>query len=167
MAIETISQKDLTHFDAAGNALMVDVGSKTDTARKAVAGGTITMSANAYSLVRSGEMSKGDVLGVARVAGIMSVKKTSDLIPLTHPLAINNVSIDYEFNDSENSIEILASVGTTGKTGVEMEALTAVSITALTIYDMCKSVDKAMVIDNIRLLSKKGGKSGTYHRNKE
>lgn len=167
MALETISKKDLTHFDAAGNAHMVDVGSKADTARKAVAAGTITMSTDAYKLVQSGDMSKGDVLGVARVAGIMGAKKTSDLIPLTHPLAINNVSIDYEFNDSQNSIEILSSVGTTGKTGVEMEALTAVSITALTIYDMCKSIDKAMVIDNIRLLSKKGGKSGTYHREKE
>lgn len=167
MAIETISPKGLTHFDAAGNAHMVDVGSKTDTARKAVAAGSITMSKDAYKLVRSGEMSKGDVLGVARVAGIMAAKKTSELIPLAHPLAINNVSIDYEFDDSDNSIDIRASVATTGKTGVEMEALTAVSITALAIYDMCKSVDKAMVIDDIRLLSKKGGKSGTYHRNKK
>lgn len=167
MADGTISPKGFTHFDAAGNAHMVDVGAKPDTARKAVAGGSITMSADAYNLVRSGEIAKGDVLGVARVAGIMAAKKTGDLIPLAHPLAINNVSIDYEFNDSETSIKIQAKVGTTGKTGVEMEALTAVSVAALTIYDMCKSVDKAMVIDNIRLLSKKGGKSGTYHRNTE
>lgn len=162
--MEKPSDKTFTHFDAAGNARMVDVSAKADTVREAVAAGTISMSAEAYRLVRNGGIAKGDVLGVARVAGIMAAKKVDDLIPMAHPLAIGKAEIDFTFNDAENSIEIKATVGITGKTGVEMEALTAVSITALTIYDMCKAVDKSMIIKNIHLLSKKGGKSGDYHQ---
>ena len=162
--MDKTSGKTLTHFDAGGNAHMVDVSIKTDTAREAVAVGTISMSEEAYKLVRSGGMAKGDVLGVARIAGIMAAKKVGDLIPMAHPLAIGKAGIDFTFNDSDNSIEIHATIGITGKTGVEMEALTAVSLTALTIYDMCKAVDKSMVINNIHLLSKKGGKSGDFYR---
>lgn len=154
----------LTHFDEAGNARMVDVGSKNETAREAVAAGRITLSAEAFHLVREGSISKGDVLGVARIAGIMAAKKTDDLIPLAHPLAINKVTVDFELKEKTCAIEILATVGITGKTGVEMEALTAVSVAALTIYDMCKAVDKGMVISDIKLMTKTGGKSGTYQR---
>ncbi len=160
-------QPGFTHFDAAGNARMVDVGSKEKTTRQATAAGEITMSAQCYQMVREGSISKGDVLGVARVAGIMAAKKVDDLIPMAHPLAIDKATVDFTFNDAALSIEIAATVGITGKTGVEMEALTAVSITALTIYDMCKAVDKAMIISNIRLLSKSGGKSGSYQRHQE
>jgi len=154
-----------THFDAAGNARMVDVGGKTQTAREAVAAGTISMSAECYALVRQGGIAKGDVLGVARVAGIMAAKKVDALIPMAHPLAIDKAEVDFSFNDAAHTIEIRATVGITGKTGVEMEALTAVSIAALTVYDMCKAVDKGMTIDGLRLLTKSGGKSGTYRRN--
>ena len=164
LTMEKPSGKTFTHFDATGNAHMVDVSAKADTAREAVAIGSISMSTEAYQLVRKGGIAKGDVLGVARIAGIMAAKKVGDLIPMAHPLAIGKAGIDFAFNDSENSIEIQATVGITGKTGVEMEALTAVSVTALTIYDMCKAVDKSMVINDIRLLSKKGGKSGDYYR---
>jgi cyclic pyranopterin phosphate synthase len=160
-------QKDLgeggfTHFDDQGNAIMVDVGAKADTVRVADAAGSITMSAEAYELVRQGGMAKGDVLGVARVAGIMAAKKTPSLIPLCHPLLLNSVEVDFTFRDTARTIDILATVGVNGKTGVEMEALTAVSVAALTIYDMCKAVDKSMVIGDIRLVKKTGGKSGTY-----
>lgn len=158
------SGKTLTHFDAAGNAHMVDVSAKADTGREAVAAGLISMSEEAYQLIRSGGIAKGDVLGVARIAGIMAAKRVGDLIPMAHPLAIGKAGVEFVFNDSDSSIEIHATVGITGKTGVEMEALTAVSITALTIYDMCKAIDKSMVISNIRLLSKRGGKSGDYKR---
>ncbi len=157
-----MTQQGLTHFDAAGNARMVDVSSKSDTVREAVASGIIKMSQNGYSHVRAGTTAKGDILGVARIAGIMAAKKVDELIPLTHPLAINSVNIDFKFNDLEKTIEISSNIKITGKTGVEMEALTAVSVSALTIYDMCKAVDKGMIISNIRLLFKKGGKSGTY-----
>ena len=153
-----------THFDSHGNARMVDVGKKSETERVAEAGGNIKMSPRAYALVKSGSIAKGDVLGIARVAGIMAAKKVDDLIPLTHPLMINKVDISYAWHEEDTSIDIVAIVGITGKTGVEMEALTAVSITALTIYDMCKAVDKSMVIRDIRLLKKTGGKSGTYVR---
>ena len=153
-----------THFDDSGNARMVDVGSKKETERVAYAAGNISMSKMAYKLVRSGSMSKGDVLGISRVAGVMAAKKVDELIPLAHPLMISKVNIDFEFNDDDYSIDIYATVGITGKTGVEMEALTAVSVAALTIYDMCKAVDKSMVISEIRLLKKTGGKSGTYIR---
>jgi cyclic pyranopterin phosphate synthase len=153
-----------THFDESGNAHMVDVGGKIETSRVANAGGSISMSRTAFELVRSGSISKGDVLGIARIAGVMAVKKVDDLIPLAHPLMISKANIDFVLHDEDCSIEILATVGITGKTGVEMEALTAVSIAALTIYDMCKAVDKSMTISDVRLLKKTGGKSGTFVR---
>lgn len=143
---------------------MVDVGHKQETERVAHAAGTITMSREAFDLVKSGSIKKGDVLGIARIAGIMAAKKVDTLIPLTHPLMITKVSVDFELVEESSMIEINAMVGICGKTGVEMEALTAVSVAALTIYDMCKAVDKTMVIDNIRLLKKTGGKSGTFIR---
>ena len=153
-----------THFDSSGNARMVDVSAKNETVRRATAAGRITMSAQAYSMVRAGSIKKGDVLGVARIAGIMAAKKVDQLIPLCHPLAITGIDIHFDFVDGERSIEIEATAGITGKTGVEMEALTAVSVAALTIYDMCKAVDKTMVISDIRLLRKSGGKSGEFMR---
>lgn len=156
------SRAELSHFDEQGNAIMVDVGEKDVTKRVAVAGGSITMSEVAYQKIREGSVAKGDVLGVARVAAIMSAKKTPDLIPLCHPLLLDRVEIDFSFQDATNTIDIFASVAISGKTGVEMEALTAVSVAALTIYDMCKAVDKSMVIGDIRLVKKTGGKSGTY-----
>lgn len=159
-------EKDvLTHFDEHGNAIMVDVSAKLETVRVADAAGNIKMSTKAYELVKSGSMAKGDVLGIARVAGVMAAKKVDELIPLAHPLMITKVTVDFSFRDEDSSVDIFATVGISGKTGVEMEALTAVSITALTIYDMCKAVDKSMVISDIRLLKKTGGKSGTYIRN--
>lgn len=158
--------KSFTHFDDKGNAVMVDVGGKDETTRVAVASGTVSMRRDAYLLVKNGSIQKGDVLGVARIAGIMAAKKVDDLIPLTHPLMINKVTVDFTFHDDLSMIEIISTVGITGKTGVEMEALTAVSIAALTIYDMCKAVDKSMVINDIKLISKSGGKSGTFVRDK-
>jgi cyclic pyranopterin phosphate synthase len=157
-------EKTFTHFDADGNAVMVDVSKKNETERVATACGKITLSDAAYELVKSGSMSKGDVLGVARVAGIMAAKKVDALIPLCHPLAITKITIDFEYLDATKQIAIEAVVGMCGKTGVEMEALTAVSITALTIYDMCKAVDKSMTISDVCLRRKTGGKSGTYVR---
>ncbi|MGW8194390.1 MAG: cyclic pyranopterin monophosphate synthase MoaC [Desulforhopalus sp.] len=153
-----------THFDESGNARMVDVGAKQDTVRVAEAIGNIRMSARAFELVKSGTMAKGDVLGIARVAGVMAAKKVDSLIPLAHPLMISKATIDFSYREEDHSIDIIATVGISGKTGVEMEALTAVSVAALTIYDMCKAVDKSMVIGEIRLLKKTGGKSGTYIR---
>jgi cyclic pyranopterin phosphate synthase len=153
-----------SHFDDHGNAIMVDVGRKDITSRMAVASGKIAMSRDAYRLVKEGGIAKGDVLGVARVAGIMAAKKVPDLIPLTHPLMIDKVNVDFIYHDEKSIIEIRAAVGICGKTGVEMEALTAVSLAALTIYDMCKAVDKSMVISDICLLKKTGGKSGTFLR---
>lgn len=160
----TKKETGLTHFDAAGNARMVDVGGKQETERVATAEGRVTMSRAAFELVKSGSMVKGDVLGIARVAGIMAAKKVDQLIPLTHPLLITKVDIAFSLRDEEAAVDISATVGITGKTGVEMEALTAVSIAALTVYDMCKAVDKGMVIGDIRLVKKSGGKSGTYIR---
>ncbi len=154
----------LTHFDADGNAVMVDVSNKQETERVAHAAGSVTMSREAFELVKSGSVKKGDVLGIARIAGIMAAKKVDMLIPLTHPLMITRVSVDFELIDQHCRIDIHAVVGICAKTGVEMEALTAVSVAALTIYDMCKAVDKTMVIDNIRLLKKTGGKSGSFAR---
>ena len=153
-----------THFDDQGHAHMVDVGEKIETVRVADAAGNIQMSAQAYELVKSGSMAKGDVLGIARVAGVMAAKKVDQLIPLAHPLLITKAVVDFAWRDADNSVDIFATVGISGKTGVEMEALTAVSVAALTIYDMCKAVDKSMVIRDIRLLKKTGGKSGTYVR---
>ena len=155
---------EFTHFDDQGNAVMVDVGGKKATVRVANAAGTITMSPQAFEMVKGGTMSKGDVLGIARVAGIMAAKKVDSLIPLCHPLLISKINIDFSYLDDAHTIEIFATVGMSGQTGVEMEALTAVSIAALTIYDMCKAVDKSMVVGDIRLLKKTGGKSGIYIR---
>ena len=158
------SDETFTHFDESGNAIMVDVGKKLETERVADASGSISMSSAAYELVKKGTMAKGDVLGIARIAGVMAAKKVDELIPLTHPLMINKANVDFSFRDDVLTIDIFATVGICGKTGVEMEALTAVSVAALTIYDMCKAIDKSMVISNIRLLKKTGGKSGTYTR---
>jgi cyclic pyranopterin monophosphate synthase len=157
---------EFTHFDASGNARMVDVSSKQDTTREATASGSISMSEQCFRLVKAGSIAKGDVLGVARLAGIMAAKKVDDLIPLTHPLPITKADIDFTLDEASCKIDIFATVGITGKTGVEMEALTAVSVAALTIYDMTKAVDKGMTINNIRLISKSGGKSGDYSRDK-
>ncbi|WP_277991306.1 cyclic pyranopterin monophosphate synthase MoaC [Sphingomonas panni] len=152
----------LTHLDADGSARMVDVGDKVPTRRVAIATGRITMSAEALSAIRDGLVKKGDVLAVARVAGIMAAKRTSDLIPLCHPLPLTKASVDFTFE--RNAIRVTATAATDGKTGVEMEALTATSTTLLTIYDMAKAIDKAMVIDGICLLEKQGGKSGDWVR---
>jgi len=155
---------ELTHFNKAGEAHMVDVGDKAVTRRIAVAEGRITMQPETLALILLGEAKKGDVLGVARIAGIMAAKKTADLIPLCHPLALSKVSIDLTPVEDENAVHCLATVQTSGQTGVEMEALTAVQITLLTIYDMCKAVDKGMTIEGVRLLEKAGGKSGHWKR---
>ena len=152
---------DLTHLGADGAAHMVDVSAKADTAREAVAEGRITMSAETLEAVRAGNIKKGDVLGTARIAGIMAAKKTSELIPLCHPLMLSKIAIAFEFED--HGIRAEARVRLNGPTGVEMEALTAVSVALLTLYDMAKALDKAMVISDIRLLSKTGGKSGDWH----
>lgn len=153
---------DLTHFDDKGAAHMVDVSAKDITHRVAVARGRITMEPSTLALITEGRAKKGDVLGVARLAGIMAAKKTHDLIPLCHPLALSKVALELTPDTVNNSVEIEATVKTTGQTGVEMEALTAVSIAALTIYDMVKAVDKAMVISDVRLALKDGGKSGLF-----
>lgn len=153
--------KKLTHLDDAGRPRMVDVTGKADTARVAVAKGLVRMQPATFRLIQRGGTAKGDVLSVAQLAGIMAAKKTPDLIPLCHPILIGNVSIEFTPDESNSTIEITATVECTGKTGVEMEALTATAVTALTIYDMCKAVDRAMKIENIRLVRKSGGKSGT------
>ncbi|MCO4091194.1 MAG: cyclic pyranopterin monophosphate synthase MoaC [Sphingorhabdus sp.] len=152
---------DLTHLNADGGAHMVDVSAKADTAREAVAEGRISMSAEALAAIRAGNMKKGDVLGTARIAGIMAAKKTSDLIPLCHPLMLSKISVEFEYEAA--AIRVEARVRLNGPTGVEMEALTAVSVSLLTLYDMAKALDKSMVISDIRLLSKTGGKSGDWH----
>ncbi|WP_336986410.1 cyclic pyranopterin monophosphate synthase MoaC [Altererythrobacter aquiaggeris] len=152
----------LTHLDASGNARMVDVGGKAETLRSAVAEGRIDMSDKALSAITDGDAPKGDVLAAARIAGIMAAKDTARLIPLCHPLALDSVVID--FRSDERGIIVAATVKLTGKTGVEMEALTATSIALLTIYDMVKAVDKSMTIGNLRLCDKTGGKSGDWHR---
>jgi len=156
---------ELTHFDDRGQAHMVDVGGKSITHRRASAEGRITMEPATLELIVSGSHKKGDVIGVARVAGIMGAKKTADLVPLCHPLALTKVSIECETNPKTSSVHCRATVETRGQTGVEMEALTAVQITLLTIYDMCKAVDRGMTMSDIRLVEKSGGKSGTWHRN--
>ena len=154
----------LTHIDENGKAQMVDVGNKEDTKRSATASGKVFMSVETIEALKKQELQKGDVLGVARVAGIQAAKKTSDLIPLCHPLAVNFASVNFRIQESH--VEIEATVKTSGKTGVEMEALTACSVTALTIYDMCKAMDKSITIDEIKLLEKTGGKSGNWKRSK-
>ncbi len=152
----------LTHLDEQGRAAMVDVSAKVDTARVATAKGSVIVSPETLKLVMAGGVKKGDVLSVARLAGIMGAKKTSELIPLCHPLALDHVAVELTCDPQRNAIDIAATCRITGKTGVEMEALTAVSIAALTIYDMCKAVDRAMRIGDIRLTHKSGGKSGTF-----
>jgi cyclic pyranopterin phosphate synthase len=149
-----------THLDAAGAAHMVDVGAKTPTRREATATGRITMSAEAATAIRDGSAKKGDVLAVARVAGIMAAKKTSDLVPLCHPLPITKVSLDLAIEDA--AVAASATVATDGKTGVEMEALTAVTVALLTVYDMAKAIDKGMTIEGVRLVAKSGGRSGDW-----
>lgn len=151
----------LSHLDASGAAHMVDVGGKAVTAREAVARGRITMSAEAAAAIRAGGVKKGDVLATARIAGIMAAKKTSELIPLCHPLPLTRVAIELDLD--EGGVTATATAATEGKTGVEMEALTAVSVALLTLYDMAKALDKAMVLGDIRLLAKTGGKSGDWH----
>jgi cyclic pyranopterin phosphate synthase len=152
----------LTHFDADGNALMVDVGGKPETERSATAAGSVHMRPATVQLILDGGVKKGDVLSVAQLAGIMAAKRTPDLIPLCHPLALSSVSVDLRVDAARNTVEITATCKLKGRTGVEMEALTAVSVAALTIYDMCKAVDRGMRIGDIRLTHKAGGKSGTY-----
>lgn len=152
--------KNLTHIDSDGTARMVDVGAKAETQRLAVASGRITMTATALEAIRAGNAPKGDVLGTARIAGIMAGKKTSDLIPMCHPLMLDAVNVDFTFED--NAIRATATASLTGKTGVEMEAITATSIALLTIYDMAKALDKGMVVGEIRLIEKRGGKSGHW-----
>jgi cyclic pyranopterin monophosphate synthase len=152
----------LTHFDAEGRAVMVDVSAKEETARTATAGATVLMAPETLALILSGGHRKGDVLGVARLAGIMAAKRTPDLIPLCHPLSLASVEVDLVPDAARNAVDIKATCKLTGRTGVEMEALTAASVAALTVYDMCKAVDRGMRITEIRLLHKEGGKSGTY-----
>lgn len=153
---------EFTHFDAKGDATMVDVSAKAETERVAVAGGRITMQKATLDKIMAGDMKKGDVLSVARLAGIMGAKRTPDLIPLCHPLNLSSVAVELSCDPDTSSVEITATTKITGRTGVEMEALTAVAVAALTVYDMCKSVDRGMCIGDIRLLHKSGGKSGTY-----
>ncbi len=153
---------DLTHFDAEGRAVMVDVSDKPETQRTATARVSVAMRPETAELIRSGQAKKGDVLGVARLAGIMASKRTADLIPLCHPLPISAVTVDLVAGDS--AVDIEATVRTTGRTGVEMEALTAASVAALTVYDMCKAVDRAMRIDGLRVVHKDGGKSGEFRQ---
>ena len=154
----------LTHLDKAGAARMVDVGSKAVTERVAVAEGAVTMKAATLALIRSGDAKKGDVIGTARIAGIMAAKRTHELIPLVHPLALTSVAIDIEPDDALPGLRVRATARVAGQTGVEMEALTAVSVACLTIYDMAKAVDRGMEITGIRLVEKRGGKSGTWKR---
>ena len=161
-AADTPAPSPLTHFDQAGQAHMVDVGAKADTHRIAVAAGSIRMKAETLALIQSGSAKKGDVLGIARIAAIMGAKRTSDLVPLCHPLPITKVAVEFEVDTSANAVHCRAQVETVGKTGVEMEALTAVQVALLTIYDMCKAADRGMVMTNVRVLEKHGGKSGNW-----
>ncbi len=151
---------ELTHLDAEGNARMVDIGGKAATARVATASGLITMSPAALAAIRAGDAPKGDVLAAARIAGIMAAKRTADLIPLCHPLALDSVTVDFTFE--AQGVRATATAALTGRTGVEMEAMTAACVALLTIYDMAKALDKAMVIGDVRLLAKRGGKSGDW-----
>ena len=151
----------MNHFDAAGNAIMVDVGGKNLTERVAVASGKIFVGEEVYHAIKSSTSKKGDVLGVARIAGIMAAKKTSEIIPLCHPLPLNHCSLDFELLPEESAVKVTATVKTTWTTGVEMEALHSASVALLTIYDMCKAIDKSMTLGEIRLEFKSGGKSGT------
>ncbi len=152
----------LTHFDAKGDAVMVDVAAKPVTERIAVAGGSIVMQAETLKRIREGQIAKGDVLAVARLAGIMAAKRTGDLIPLCHPIGLDAVSIEFAIDDARSAVDITATCKVHGRTGVEMEAMCAVSVAALTIYDMCKAIDRGMKIGEVRLLKKSGGKSGDF-----
>jgi len=163
MTIDTDAKK-LTHFDSSGQAHMIDVGDKTSTHRIAVASGMIHMQAATLQLIKNGDAKKGDVLGIARIAAIQASKKTADLIPLCHPIALTKVAVEFDINDTQNAITCSVTCETMGQTGVEMEALTAVSLGLLTIYDMCKAVDRGMVISDVQLLEKNGGKSGDWTR---
>ena len=158
---------DFSHFNESGRARMVDVSEKSDTVRTAVAAGRVKVNAETFRLIKTGGMKKGDVLGTAQIAGIMGAKKTPDIIPMCHPIAISGVDIEFELNEKGLCVEITATAKCTGATGVEMEALTAVSVAALTVYDMCKAVQKDMEICDIRLLRKTGGKSGDFIRDCE
>lgn len=153
----------LTHFDAQGQAHMVDVAAKAETRRVAVARGSIRMQPATLALISAGNVKKGDVLGIARIAAIQAAKKTSDLIPLCHPLALTRVAAEFEIDEANASVHCTVTAETVGRTGVEMEALTAVQVGLLTIYDMCKAADRGMRMENIALLSKQGGKSGDWH----
>jgi len=153
-----------SHFDSDGKAIMVDISKKKNTERLATAKSSISMHKNTFNMIRNGTSKKGDVIGVARIAGIMAAKKTSELIPLCHPIALASISIDFNLIEKNHTIDITCNCKLNGKTGLEMEALTAVSIAALTIYDMCKAVDKDIIIENTKLTYKSGGKSGTYKR---
>ena len=155
---------DFTHFNENGRAKMVDVSEKADTVRTAVAAGRVLGNAETFELIKTGGMKKGDVLNVAQVGGIMGAKRTSDIIPMCHPIMISGVDIDISLCEERHSVEIVATTKCTGATGVEMEALTAVSVAALTVYDMCKAVDKGMELGEIHLVEKTGGKSGHYIR---
>ena len=152
----------LTHFDAAGQAHMVDVGAKAETLRLARAGGAIRMQAQTLALIESGSAKKGDVLGIARIAAIQGAKRTSELVPLCHPIAITRITVDFEIDLAAGEVRCIAQVETVGRTGVEMEALTAVQVGLLTVYDMCKAADRGMVIGDVRVLEKRGGKSGDW-----
>ena len=160
-----MKEKELTHFNREGRAHMVDVGNKEDTQRVAIAEGAIIMQPETLSMIKDNKIAKGDVLGVAQVAGIMAAKKTSEIIPMCHPLMLTGVDVNFLINENENKIIIQSKVKTVGKTGVEMEALIAVAAAGLTIYDMCKAVDRGMTIESIYLLEKSGGKSGHFLRN--
>ena len=157
-------EKDFTHLNEAGRARMVDISAKDATVRTAVARGRVRTSVETIRLIKAGGVKKGDVLAVAQVAGIMGAKKTSDVIPMCHPINLTGVDLDFTLYEEAGTIEILATAKVTGATGVEMEALTAVSIAALTVYDMCKSLDKSMIIEEICLVKKTGGKSGDFFR---
>jgi cyclic pyranopterin monophosphate synthase len=158
-----MTSDSLSHFDAHGQAHMVDVSTKAETHRVARAGGSIHMQAATLALIRQGQASKGDVIGIARVAAIQAAKRTADLVPLCHPLPITRVTVDFSLDEARSEVHCTAQVETLGRTGVEMEALTAVQIGLLTVYDMCKAVDRGMVMGNIRVLEKRGGKSGDWH----
>lgn len=158
----TPAPDQLTHFDTTGQAHMVDVGAKQETHRTAVAAGSIRMKPETLAIILAGSAKKGDVLGIARIAAIMGAKRTSDLVPLCHPLALTRVTVDFTTDEANSSVHCTAQVETYGKTGVEMEALTAVQVGLLTVYDMCKAVDRGMVMSNIRVMEKHGGKSGDW-----
>jgi cyclic pyranopterin monophosphate synthase len=157
-----VTQQNLTHFDSAGQAHMVDVGAKNETARSARAAGSIFMKPETLALIRDGSAKKGDVLGIARIAAIQAAKRTGELIPLCHPIALTRVTANFSIDDAHSAVHCEVTAECLGRTGVEMEALTSASVGLLTIYDMCKAVDRGMRIDNVRLIEKKGGKSGHW-----